>query len=115
MASPGRLVSRSPIAAGPISSAVDRMVPMVMADRATAMEIATRTRRPTSRTLIPRTAARSAAIELSSNGRYRMATMPTATRLSSVMTGGRELLMVNMEPNRIVIVAPVTLLCVVSQ
>ena len=31
------------------------------------------------------------------------------------MTGSSELLMVNMEPNRIVIVAPVTLLCVVSQ
>ena len=31
------------------------------------------------------------------------------------MTGMMELLIVNMEPNRIVIVAPVTLLCVVSQ
>ncbi len=115
MASPGRLVSRSPIAAGPISSAVDKMVPIVSADRATAMEIAIRIRRPTSRTLTPRTAARSAATELSSSGRYATATMPTAATLSSAMTGSRELLMVNMEPNRIVTAAPVTLLCVVSQ
>ena len=59
MASPGRAVSRSPVAAGPISSAVLRIAPMVMADSETASAIAIRHSSPISRTLMPRAAARS--------------------------------------------------------
>src|ERR1019366_4726637 len=54
MARPGLLVSRSPVAAGPMSSAVLRIVPMVMADKDTAIAIAIRHSSPTSRTGIPR-------------------------------------------------------------
>jgi len=41
--------------------------------------------------------------------------MPTAARLNATTTGMTEGSMVNMDPNRIVIVAPVVEVCVVSQ
>ena len=66
---PGRLVSRSAVAAGPMSSAVLRMAPMVSADSDTASAIATRHSTPVRRTGIPRTVARSLLTELSSSGR----------------------------------------------
>src|ERR1019366_5740632 len=91
------------------------MVPIVIADSETAGAIAVRHSRPTSRTLTPRAAARSAATVLSSSGRYSTATIATAATLRITMAGRIELLIVNKEPNRIVIVAPVTLLWVVSQ
>ena len=50
MAVPVRLVRRSAVAAGPMSSAVDKMAPMVMAESDTASARATRKPTPTSRT-----------------------------------------------------------------
>ena len=41
--------------------------------------------------------------------------MPTAARLNAAITGMIELSIVNIDPNRIVIVAPVVEVCVVSQ
>ncbi len=68
-ARPGRRVIRSAVAAGPTSSAVARMVPMVSADSETASAMAIRQANPTSRTGMPRAAARSGLTELSSSGR----------------------------------------------
>ncbi len=65
----GRWVSWSAAAAGPISNAVDRIAPMLTADNATASDSARRYRPPTSRTGMPRDAASSGLIELSSRGR----------------------------------------------
>src|ERR1022692_99505 len=115
IARPGLLVRRSAVAAGPTSSAVLRIAPMVSADSATARAIATRHSAPTRRTGTPRTKARSGLTELSSNGRYSVITMARAARLSRVTTGMIELLMVKIEPNRIVIVAPVVEVYVASQ
>src|SRR5215472_11684054 len=115
MARPGLLVNRSAVAAGPISRAVLRIAPMVSADSDTATAIAIRHAAPASRTGIPRAKARSVLTELSSSGRYSTAAMPRAARLSATTTGIVDGLMTNIDPNRIVIVAPVVLVWVVSQ
>ena len=57
------------MAAGPTSSAVDRIAPIVTAESATASAIASRYRLPITRTGIPRAAASSGLTETSSSGR----------------------------------------------
>ena len=69
IARPGLLVRRSAVAAGPISSAVPRIAPMLSAASATATASARRYVAPITRTRIPRAAASSGLRELSSNGR----------------------------------------------
>ena len=65
----GRLVRRSAPAAGPISSAVLRIVPIVIAASAAASASASRYSAPIILTRMPRAAAISAFSELSSSGR----------------------------------------------
>ena len=69
MAGPVRLVIRRAAAAGPMSSAVDRIAPMVMADSDTAMARAARKAIPTRRVATPWARASSSLTELSSSGR----------------------------------------------
>ena len=69
MAAPVRRVNRNAVAAGPISSAVERMAPMASAERPTATARATMNSEPTTRTGTPRAAAASGLSELSSSGR----------------------------------------------
>src|ERR1700722_139939 len=109
VAVPGLRVIRSAVAAGPTSSAVDRMVPMVSADSDTASAMAIRQASPTSRTGMPRAAARSALTEDSTSGRYSTATMATATRLQAMTSGTTVGLSVNIEPNKMVTATPVVL------
>ena len=68
-----------------------------------------------SRTRTPRAAATSALTELSSSGRYKMATMARAGTPKAATSGIALVPIVNMEPNRIVTVAPVVEVDVVSQ
>src|SRR6266571_48123 len=65
----GPLVTRSAVAAGPISSAVLSTAPMTTADSATETASAIRKAAPTARTGTPRAAARSGLSELSSSTR----------------------------------------------
>ncbi len=115
VARPGLRVIRRAMAAGPTSSAVDRMVPTVSADSDTASAMASRQASPTARTRMPRAAARSALTELSSSGRYSTTTMARATAPQAITSGTTVGLSVNMEPNKIVTAAPVAAVCVVSQ
>src|SRR6516164_19289 len=115
IARPGLLVSRRPAAAGPTSSAVLRMAPMVRADSDTASAIAIRHKDPVARTGIPRAKASSGLAEPSNSGRYRPATTPSAIAPSNAAAAVEEPLMVKMEPNRTVIVASVVLVVVVPQ
>ena len=66
---PRLLVNRSDVAAGPMSSAVERIEPMAIDDSPTAIAIASMNKMPTSRVRMPRAAARSGLIELNSSGR----------------------------------------------
>src|SRR5215472_12980064 len=115
VAQPGRLVSRKAVAAGPTSSAVDKIVPIVSADNATASAIAMRHAKPTSRTGMPRATARSEFTELSNSGRYPTSTMPSATTLRAATSGITPLLIVKGEPNKTVIATPLVLVVVASQ
>ncbi len=69
IARPGWRARRSAVAAGPISRAVERMAPIVMAESVTARDSTSRCSSPINRTGTPRTAARSGLSELSSKGR----------------------------------------------
>ena len=62
-------VRRSAVAAGPMSSAVERIDPMAMDDRPTETARASMNSRPTTRRLMPRAEASSALTELRSSGR----------------------------------------------
>src|SRR5579872_2710996 len=115
IAGAARLVSRRAAAAGPMRRAVERMAPMVMAERETATARAIRYPSPTSRTGTPRVAARSGLRGLSSRGRYEYRTVPVATTLKTAITGTSDDERVKMEPKSTLTVAPVVLEDVVSQ
>ena len=115
MAQPNRLVSRSALAAGPISSAVERMAPMASAERPTATARATMNSEPTSRTRTPRAAAASGLSELRSRGRKMKAISPSASSATDHDDGTVEASMLKMEPKRICWVAPVIACVVVSR
>src|ERR1700733_5344295 len=114
-ARPGRLVRRSAVAAGPMSSAVDRIAPIVTADSDTATASAARYPMPTRRTRTPCAVARSELIELRISGRYIASTMPEATTLKTAMTGTIDDGSVKIDPKRTLIVAPVVLDAVESR
>ena len=88
----------------------DKIAPIVIADSETASAIATRQASPASRTRTPRAAARSGAdraeqqrpVQHQHDAQREHAERPRST-------GMMVLLMVNIEPNRMVIVAPVVL------
>ena len=62
-------VRRTAVAAGPMSSAVERIDPMAMDERPTETASASMNSRPTMRRLIPRAEASSGLTELKSSGR----------------------------------------------
>src|SRR5438477_419773 len=76
----GPLVTRSAVAAGPISSAVLSTAPMITADSATETASAIRKAAPTARTGTPRAAARSGLSDLS-----------RSTRASAITVAGERL------------------------
>ena len=69
IARPGRRVRLSAVAAGPTSSAVDRIAPIVTAESATARAIASRYRPPITRTGSLLADASSGLTDASSRGR----------------------------------------------
>jgi hypothetical protein len=103
------------VAAGPISSAVDKIAPVVSDDSPTAMASATMYATPTRRTGTPRAAAMSGLTVASSSGRQITAMTPAARMLKAAMTGIVVLAVVKIEPNRTCWVAPVVALAVASR
>ena len=93
-----------------------RIAPIVSADSDTASAIATRHSAPTSAHRTPRATARSAADRAEQQRPVQHGHDAQRRHAERQRRAGMiELLIVNMEPNRIVIVAPVVLVCVVSQ
>jgi hypothetical protein len=109
------LVTRSAVAAGPMSSAVERMVPMAMEDRPTDTARASMNSRPMRRRPMLRAEASSGLRELRSSGRWMAATRATVAALRAMTTGTVEEAMVKIDPKRICWVAPVVALLVVSR
>ena len=70
------LVSRSAVAAGPMSRAVERIEPMAIDERPTATAMATMNARPTHRVRIPRADASSGESDPSKSGRWMAANPP---------------------------------------
>ena len=106
----GPLVTRSAVAAGPISSAVLSTAPMTTADSATETASAIRKAAPTARTGTPRAAARSGLSELSSSTRASAITVASASSAETIRAGTVEGVMTKIEPNKIVNEAPVVVL-----
>ncbi len=106
----GRRVSRRAVAAGPISSAVLRMVPTATEDSDTDTPISRRKASPTVRTGTPWAAARSVLTELSRSGRYKTGHRPPGRPRPGRSWPGTVIpLTSKSEPNRMVMVAPVVL------
>ena len=103
----GLLASRSAVAAGPMSSAVLSTAPMITADSATETARAMRKAAPTARTGTPRAAAMSELSELSSRTRARTTTVASASSADAIRAGMVDVVMTNIEPNKMVNDAPV--------
>src|SRR5580693_3368385 len=103
----GLFDTRSAVAAGPISSAVDNIAPMATADSDTEMASAIRYAAPTRRTLTPRALATSGDSEVSSSTRARTTTVSIASTPEATSAGTVSPLTTKMEPNKIVKDAPV--------
>src|SRR5215469_5097209 len=95
----GLFATRSAVAAGPISNAVDSTAPIATADSDTETASAVRYTAPIRRTLTPRARARSGDSEVSSSTRASTATASSATTPEVISAGTVAGLITNMEPN----------------
>ena len=111
----GRRATRNAAAAGPISSAVDRIAPTVIAESATASASATEWVSATARTRMPWARARSAESVLTSSGRWMTALARSAAPATASARGTMPAGIANIEPKSTVTAAPLTLRTVASK
>ena len=111
MARTGLLVTRSAVAAGPISSAVESTAPIATAASETEIASAARYAMPTILTCTPLARARSADSEVRRRTRASTATVTRATMPDAMSAGTVSGLITKMEPNKTVNEAPVVEVC----
>ena len=108
-------VSRTAAAAGPMSSAVDRMEPTAIEESPTDTAIAIMKSCPTRRRFTPRARASSALTELISSGRKIRAMTTRVAALITSTSGTVDASTLKIDPKRICWVAPVVAPFVVSR